>query len=158
VHDALRFIAWSRLGLQEAPLQVYYGALVFALERSLMRQQYRQEMPAGARVKRGLDGDWDALLQTLEGHTSYVTSVVFLADGNRLASASRDETVRVWDAKTGQVLHTFKRVGYVRSVAFTTDSLCLHTDKGTLLLPRSAISASTSSPQAPAKTISISER
>jgi hypothetical protein len=37
VHDALSFAMWSGSGIQEAPLQVYYGALVFAPERSIVR-------------------------------------------------------------------------------------------------------------------------
>ena len=82
VYDALRFAMWGGSGVQEAPLQVYYGALVFAPEQSLVRQQYRQEMPAGVRVKQGLDKDWGALLQTLEGYTDYVSSVTFLADSD----------------------------------------------------------------------------
>jgi WD40 repeat protein len=99
---------WSGSGIQEAPLQVYYGALVFAPQQSIVRHQYGQEMPAGVQVKSGLDEDWGPLLQTLEGHESHVTSVAFSAAGDRLASASLDGMVRVWDAKTGQPLHTLE--------------------------------------------------
>ncbi|MSU63876.1 MAG: hypothetical protein EXS31_16000 [Pedosphaera sp.] len=35
---------------------------------------------------------------TLKGHTGLVNGVAFGADGNRLASASHDQTVKVWDA------------------------------------------------------------
>src|SRR5262249_9174459 len=40
------------------------------------------------------------------GHTDFVTRVAFSADGTRLASSSRDGTVKVWDATTGEVVYT----------------------------------------------------
>ena len=38
----------------------------------------------------------------LRGHTSYVASAAFSPDGKRIVSASRDHTVRIWDAQTGK--------------------------------------------------------
>ena len=35
-------------------------------------------------------------LQTLEGHSNYVTTIAFSPDGNYLASGSRDDTVKLW--------------------------------------------------------------
>ncbi|KAF1828299.1 hypothetical protein BDW02DRAFT_512645 [Decorospora gaudefroyi] len=97
-------------------------------------------------------------LHTLEGHTSYVTSVTFSAAGDRLASASYDQTVRVWDAKMGQPLHTFENTGWVQSVAFSGDGSCLETDRGLILLPSSVQSISTLVSQAPAQRIFLAER
>jgi WD40 repeat protein len=51
--------------------------------------------------------DTDELLQTLEGHTGYVTAVSWSADNQRLVSVSTDGTVRIWDTQTGLEIDNF---------------------------------------------------
>jgi WD40 repeat protein len=48
--------------------------------------------------------DSTKLLRTLKGHTNDVTALAFSPDDGRLASASRDGTVRVWDPATGTLI------------------------------------------------------
>ena len=64
--------------------------------------------------------DIDDSKESLRGvHT---LSVVFSPDGETLASGSSDNTVRLWNAKTGRQIHTFNgHESYVSSVVFSPD-------------------------------------
>jgi WD40 repeat protein len=53
-------------------------------------------------------------IRRLEGHAGGVTAVDFGPDGRRLAVASADRTVRVWEPDTGRLAHTLR--GHVRAV------------------------------------------
>jgi len=62
----------------------------------------------------------------LRGHREGISTVAFSPSNRLIASASGDETVKVWDAKTGNELFTLHgHKGAVRAIAFSPDSLRL---------------------------------
>ncbi len=62
----------------------------------------------------------------LSGHASSVNSVVFSRDGKTLVSASTDQTIRVWEASTGQLKTTLRgHAGAVLSLALSADGKTL---------------------------------
>jgi WD40 repeat protein len=59
-------------------------------------------------------------LKTLQGHSSWVWSVAFHPQGQRLASGSYDRTVKLWDVEAGKCVHTLEEhTAPVVSVAFS---------------------------------------
>jgi len=62
------------------------------------------------------------LERTLKAHSGWVTGVAFSADGQRLASGSSDQTVKLWDVPTGQETGTVAtKIQEVQALAFSRD-------------------------------------
>ena len=62
----------------------------------------------------------------LKGHTGAVTGVRFAPDGSRLASCSRDGSVKLWNAKTRENSDTLRgHSGTVNAIAFSPDGKTL---------------------------------
>ncbi|KAF1937824.1 hypothetical protein EJ02DRAFT_355910, partial [Clathrospora elynae] len=113
VHDMKRFALYGRAAIEQAPLQVYYSTLVFTPSNSVVKMQFTHALPELITRPPQVESDWNALLQTLEGHSGSVSAVVFSSDGKTVASASYDSTL--WDAGTGTEQHALS--GHSESVS-----------------------------------------
>ncbi|HIM35617.1 MAG TPA: hypothetical protein EYM33_08805 [Pseudomonadales bacterium] len=65
------------------------------------------------------------LLKTLRGHKTWVQSVAISPDGKWIVSGSDDQTLRVWDLKTGNSRTLRKYDSAVTAVAFSRDGKCI---------------------------------
>ncbi|KAI8628847.1 quinon protein alcohol dehydrogenase-like superfamily [Xylariaceae sp. FL1651] len=117
VKDAERFIVFNRATIEKTPLQVYYSALVFAPQQSLIRKQFEQEMPSWIARFPEVQPKWTSLRMTLGPVTKQTPTrdsndkghdyIAFSEDGEILVSVLGTGKLQVWDATTGVLLNSF---------------------------------------------------
>ena len=130
---------YHKWAIEKSPLQTYASALVFSPARSLIRYLFKEEEPKLIAIKPAIKDKWSACLQTLEGHGNSVSSVAFSHDSARLASASADSTVKIWNVSSGECLQILEIGKRLFNILFNTTGSCLHTELGTIAINTSSL-------------------
>ncbi|CCA76475.1 hypothetical protein PIIN_10468, partial [Serendipita indica DSM 11827] len=118
-----RFIMTFSVPIQESAPHIYISALPFAPIKSILHIEGAKRYRNLLRVTEGLEEMYSGLPSSLRGHESGVNSVEFSPDGSQIVSGSDDNTIRLWDAATGQAVGEPLRghEGWVLAVAFSPD-------------------------------------
>ncbi|MFB2917921.1 WD40 repeat domain-containing protein [Aerosakkonema funiforme] len=79
-------------------------------------------VPSGTKTK-----PWEnaQLIGTISGHSKAVESVAISADGEFIVSGSSDETIKIWNLATRQLLHSLSGDSEVYSIAISPDGQTL---------------------------------
>lgn len=126
MQDALRLTLTYGPTVERAPLQIYGAAICFCPQNSEIKKRFWDSRLPFVKEVTGIRKNWDGCLQRLEGHRDSVNDVSFSPDGQTLATASSDYTVKLWDTTSGFETKTLE--GHKEAV----NSICFLHDRYTL--------------------------
>ncbi|PFH50150.1 hypothetical protein AMATHDRAFT_41059 [Amanita thiersii Skay4041] len=126
VPDGIRFIKKFGYLMSIATLHIYETALLFTPKRTLLFETYQKYIIEDRQIEvSGVEEEWLPLSLVLRGHQRSISHLAFSPDGRHIASASWDNSVRVWDAELGLLTGMFEHPAKVLSVVFSPDALYL---------------------------------
>jgi WD40 repeat protein len=132
INDGVAFLRNYGHVIRLSALQTYYSALALTPKTTKLFQYFNKNIPQVPRIISS-HATWPtASVRIMEGHTGWVLNVVFSPDGQKLASASYDNTVRLWDVETGQAIGSALEghTSYVLNVVFSPDGQKLASASG----------------------------
>src|SRR5258705_41164 len=122
LNGTYRMLLAHASSIEQSAAHVLQSVLPILPTNSLLGQSYTNPLDCHAIHIKGLESNWSSCLMTLREHLDKVTAMVPSPDGGLLASASRDNTIKLWDPHTGEHLRTLEgHSSDVTSVAFSPD-------------------------------------
>ena len=98
ISECISMFKMSGAGIALNAMQVYRGLALLPKTSFLVLKFWRPDLSLYLKSSHII---WREDQQILEGHTGSVLYVVFSSDGTKLASASEDNTVCLWNVATG---------------------------------------------------------
>ncbi|KAG9012429.1 hypothetical protein FRB94_006044 [Tulasnella sp. JGI-2019a] len=127
-----RFIMAFMEPIIASSLHIYYSALVLAPSDTELSCRYGHFAEGGIRVVRGRADGWSQTLWTATKHSGTVSCIAISPDEMAIISGSHDNTLRLWDAKTGAAIgkamegHT----SWVSCIAVSADGMTIVSGSG----------------------------
>ena len=121
--DGYRFIHRNLEIVRHYPIHIFSSAVYTKRHCTVQNVEFfASSHTRKIRVVHGTERGWNPLITVSKGHSDCVNAIAFSGDGSRLASASDDTEVRLWNSKTGAHIATLEgHFDWVTSVAFSAD-------------------------------------
>lgn len=84
------------------------SSLLFSPTQSLTHRLFTKESPKCIQLLPKKEMNWNQYLQRFDGHTNTIHNIDISCCGTWLTSSSRDETIKIWEAKTGRLIRSMK--------------------------------------------------
>ena len=81
---------------------IYISVLPILPDDTLVAKKYKKNCGSVLKIKQGNITYWPVQDSLITGHTKAISSVVYSPDGQFIVSGSDDQTVRIWNANSGQ--------------------------------------------------------
>ncbi|KAL0945600.1 hypothetical protein HGRIS_014985 [Hohenbuehelia grisea] len=132
LEDLARFEARFREGYQLSAPQVYFAGRTFVPQEAWVAQTYFNAFLKPVTIPERNEASWPSLDPVTIVVHAVVACISFSPDGTCIASGSHDDTIRLWDAATGEPIGAPLSGHYapVVSIAFSPDGAHIASGSG----------------------------
>ncbi|KAL6904116.1 WD40 repeat-like protein [Trichoderma evansii] len=119
LQDARRFVLANLGTMNKAPLQIYSSALIFAPEKSIVRELFNTSIPSWLTTRPIMQSNWDPCLATFETLFVHGAQILSFPTSDRFIFLSR-RRMEIWDMRRISCIDVYDDV-ISESVNFSSD-------------------------------------